>query len=528
MTPQVTQSPGVRLEFARPVEDSNTLRTDIAAFAGPTERGPPGELVRVAGWREYLARFGELTENSSTPFALRGYFENEGEIAYVVRTVAAPVTAWTSWTVGELDPVTQVWLPSAPAAGGFTAARYRIEASSPGLWANGLEVIISYRLFGARAEPQVDIQIRPRRGAPEILHGLSPARLEEELAERSALIRMFADPAALPAAGSTHAGPLALGWAPLRLANGSEQAPTRAEYQRAVDLMLAEPEAALLALPDVHAMAGPPTDSEELLAFAVVSADKRLDRQVIASTPAYVHRTDEVAAWIAGRRDVYGDRGRRAISVYHPWVDVDDPLGGVIAPLRRISPVGHVAGVISRLDRERGAHHTPANAPLHGAVDVADHFGNFEQALLNEAGANVLRCQAGRGLMVWGGRTLAEPRLEPENLYLAHRRLIHRLVRAIRRAAEPLVFDTNGPALWLALVRAVTTVLMQAYRAGALKGERPGQAFRVVCDESNNPPASIDAGFVFCEIQLAPATPMEFITLRIALSSEGRLEMIEP
>lgn len=98
----------------------------------------------------------------------------------------------------------------------------------------------------------------------------------------------------------------------------------------------------------------------------------------------------------------------------------------------------------------------------------------------------------------------------------------------MRRAAEPLVFDNNGPALWLALVRALTTVLMQAYRAGALKGERPGQAFRVTCDESNNPPASVDAGFVLCEVQLAPATPMEFITLRIALSSEGRLEMIEP
>jgi phage tail sheath protein FI len=186
-----------------------------------------------------------------------------------------------------------------------------------------------------------------------------------------------------------------------------------------------------------------------------------------------------------------------------------------------------VAGVVSRLDRERGAHHTPANAPLHGAVDVSDRFTDVEQALLTESGANVLRCQAGRGLVVWGGRTLSDPDREAENLYLAHRRLLHRLVRAIRRAADPLVFEHNGPDVWLALVRAVTTVLMQAYRAGALKGERPSQGFRVVCDESNNPPASIDGGFVVCEVQVAPATPMEFITLRIALSSDGRLEMIE-
>ena len=34
------------------------------------------------------------------------------------------------------------------------------------------------------------------------------------------------------------------------------------------------------------------------------------------------------------------------------------------------------------------------------------------------------------------------------------------------RGAEPLVFDTNGPALWLKLVRAITSVLLEAYRAG--------------------------------------------------------------
>jgi hypothetical protein len=527
MATQAAQSPGVRLQFARPAEDSNTLRTDIAAFAGPTERGPLGELVRISGWREYLSRFGELSESYTTAFALRGYFENEGEIAYVVRTAAAPVTAWADWTVGELDPVTHAWLPSAPASGGFTAARYRIEASSPGLWANGLEVVFSYRRFGSRGGPEVDLIVRPRRGAAEVLSGLSPATLVEDVAERSTLIRMRSDPAASVVAAA-HLGPLSKIWPTVRLAGGDEQPPGRAEYQSAVELMLAEPEAALLAFPDLHSMNAQPADRDAVLAAAVIGAEQRLDRQVLASPPPQVHRTEEVAGWIAAQRQILGDRGVRTLAVYHPRVDVDDPFGGVIAPLRSISPVGHVAGVVSRLDRERGAHHTPANAPLHGAVDVADHFNDFQQALLTESGANVLRCQAGRGLLVWGGRTLSDAEVEPENLYLAHRRLLHRLVRAIRRAAEPLVFENNGPDVWLALVRAITTVLMQAYRAGALKGERPSQGFRVVCDESNNPPASIDAGFVICEIQVAPATPMEFITLRIALSSDGRLEMIEP
>src|SRR6185503_9582683 len=127
-------------------------------------------------------------------------------------------------------------------------------------------------------------------------------------------------------------------------------------------------------------------------------------------------------------------------------------------------------------------------------------------------------------LLVWGGRTL---NLDTDRRFIVYRRLIHRLVRAIRRVAEPLVFDINGPELWLTFVRAVTTVLLEAFRAGALKGARAEEAFRVRCDAKTTPPEEIDAGRVFCEIELAPATPMEFILLRVAFSSDGTLEVVE-
>lgn len=525
----LTQPPGLRLQFARPAAGSNPLRTDIAAFAGPTERGPQGELVRVAGWLDYLAHFGNLTEGANTPFALRGYFENEGDIAFVVRTAVDAVPAAADWTVGALDPVTHAWMPSAPASGGFTAARYRIEASSPGAWANGLEVTLAYRRFGMRATAELDMIIRTPGGVVEVLNALAPVTLADDVAARSTLIRLAPAPDAIPAPPAVPGpvGPLGMTWDPVRLAGGAAAPPDRAAYLAALAVMLAEPEAALLALPDLDALATAP-DRDAVLAAAVVGAENSMDRQVLACPPPWVRGTLDVAAWIAALRAILGERGMRTLTVYHPRVAVEDPFGGVIAPLRSISAVGHVAGVISRLDRERGAHHTPANVLLEGVVDVADHFTKSEQALLTNLGANVLRCQAGRGLLVWGGRTLSDPDIEPENLYLAHRRLLHRLVRAIRRAAEPLVFETNGPEVWLALVRAVTTVLMQAYRAGALKGERPSEGFSVVCDESNNPAASIDGGCVTCDIQVAPATPMEFITLRISLSNDGRLEMVEP
>ena len=79
----------------------------------------------------------------------------------------------------------------------------------------------------------------------------------------------------------------------------------------------------------------------------------------------------------------------RAAAVYHPRLWVPDPLGGIAKPLRSVPPSGHVAGLISWLDRQRGTHHTPANASLFDAVDVTRVFEKTEQARFNDEGINL-------------------------------------------------------------------------------------------------------------------------------------------
>ena len=274
-------------------------------------------------------------------------------------------------------------------------------------------------------------------------------------------------------------------------------------------------------------------------------ADAARDRLVVVDFPpslgdeAEANKVEGLIKWAKELRSLDDSGAMRAAAIYHPSVRVPDPLGDITTPLRTVSPSGHVAGVISLLDRQRGAHHTPANAELIEAVDIEQEFMEPERALLNDAGINLLRCVPGRGLQIWGGRTLAANQpastgqisaaspAEKSARFVAHRRLIHRLIRTLRRVAEPLVFDINGPELWLTFVRAITTVLLEAFRAGALKGARAEEAFRVRCDEKTNPTEEVDLGRVLCEIELAPATPMEFILLRVALSSDGTLEVFE-
>jgi phage tail sheath protein FI len=285
-------------------------------------------------------------------------------------------------------------------------------------------------------------------------------------------------------------------------------------------------EPSLFALPDLPASLADDDQRRDVLAGASRLFTETLDRLLIADLPETIDSAPAADDWIAAFGDV--ETLLRTTAAYHPWIAVNDPLAPPSAPPRHLPPSGHVAGVISRLDRERGAMTTPANAALEGAIDLARTLEQPAQAGLYALGINPVVCQSGRGLVVWGGRTLGggDP-LRVGASFVEHRRLIHRLVRAIRQTARPLVFETNGPVLWYALARGATTILLEAWRARALKGVRPEEAFRVRCDATLNTPEMIERGQVVCEISLAPAVPMEFITIRVALSGDGKLEVAE-
>lgn len=542
----------------RPVEPS-PLRSDVAGFIGRTRRGPVGQATRVEGWRDYLRLFGGLQADAATTYAIRGFFENEGQVAWIVRLggyadeqAQQDGAAQTTWDIRKLSDG-RPWTELPPSA--FLFASYRIEGTSPGAWANGTRVSINYRRDGLRRNEssgkqdrplgtaEVDLIVQAPNEPIEYLNGIavdtmnSPDNLAREIAVRSRLIRLI--PLEQASASQQPAPePRQLRWE-LVLSGGQDvdlklpeigQA-LKQEYFTATRKLGDEGEVAIVAAPGLYEDLKDADDQREILVALIEQAEELRDRLVLIDLPndnqdpdVALKQLEETLDWVTTLRYATDDRASRAAAIYHPRLSVPDALGGISRPLRNVPPSGHVAGVISRLDRDRGAHHTPANAPIFEAVDVTQRFDAVQQERCNSFGVNLLRCFAGDGLKVWGGRTL---NLETERRFVAHRRLIHRLVRAIRRVAEPLVFDINGPELRLALVRSITAMLLEAWHAGALKGARPEEAFRVVCDEKLNPPEEIDLGRVHCLIEVAPAVPMEFIQLRVALSAEGRLEVFE-
>ena len=384
--------------------------------------------------------------------------------------------------------------------------------------------------FDAAGRPEVQLRVSPPGEPTEYFSHVDPTQIAQVVNASSRYVRFDAGLAASPPP-TQGAGPSRWSWTltfpdlppdPVQIGMGV--------YRAAAIGLADQAEIALVVLPDLH---GDSRDASSALGFLreqLEVADKALDRLVIVEPPPAVAGPERD---VAGELLAYAEalrandfRATRAGALYFPWLLVPDPTGGPTRPLRSVPPSGHVAGLISRLDRERGPSHSPANARLLEAVGFEEEPEPEDLLRLHNGGTNRIRCHPRDGLVVWGARTV---RNDPDDGgFIAHRRLLHRLVRAIRRAAAPLVFDTNGPELWLALIRAVATVLMPAFRSGALKGTRPDEAFRIKCDQETNPPEAIDVGQCLCEVSVAPAVPMEFIELRIHLSRDGALEVLTP
>jgi uncharacterized protein len=191
-------------------------------------------------------------------------------------------------------------------------------------------------------------------------------------------------------------------------------------------------------------------------------------------------------------------------ALYFPWVKVTSG--------RLIPPCGQVAGVYARTDTEVGFFKAPANREILGVIDLESGIDNRIQDRLNPEGVNCLRDFPGRGIRVWGARTLSR---DPNWRYINVRRLFLTLRRWIDRNLVWAAFEPNSPALWIRIQRELNGYLTTLWQAGALAGATQDQAFYVKCDRETNPPERREAGEVITELGLAPSSPAEFIIVRI-------------
>lgn len=201
-------------------------------------------------------------------------------------------------------------------------------------------------------------------------------------------------------------------------------------------------------------------------------------------------------------------------ALYHPWLTVRDASGRPHA----IPPCGHIAGIYARSDQLVGVHKAPANEVLDGVISLQKKLTKIDQTELFKNNINMLRSFTGRGIRVWGARTLST---DPVWQYVNVRRLFIAVGRWLTQFMTLLPFEPNDARLWVRISREVEAYLQTVYQQGALKGQTAKQAFYVRCDEETNGQDVRDAGQVVTQIGLAPAVPGEFIDLRVVRGNSG-------
>ena len=185
-----------------------------------------------------------------------------------------------------------------------------------------------------------------------------------------------------------------------------------------------------------------------------------------------------------------------------------------------LPPSSAIAGVYARVDKDRGVWKAPANVGLNYVTNLSVKITNESQESLNvdtTAGKsiNAIRAFTGKGILVWGARTLAGN--DNEWRYVPVRRFFNMVEESVKKATSQFVFEPNDANTWVKVRAMIENFLILQWRAGALAGAKPEQAFYVRVGLGQTMTAEdILNGYMHIEIGMAVVRPAEFIVLKFS------------
>ncbi|KMW74474.1 phage tail protein [Photorhabdus luminescens subsp. luminescens] len=185
-----------------------------------------------------------------------------------------------------------------------------------------------------------------------------------------------------------------------------------------------------------------------------------------------------------------------------------------------LSPTAAVAAVIQRNDHQQGIWTAPANVALAKVVSPVRSFIEAD-ALFNQNGAslNLVRSFPGKGIRVWGCRTLDNIPGSPWR-YIQTRRLVSYIEAHMTRLGRAFVFEPNNAITWMKLKGQTYNWLHQLWLKGGLLGTQEERAFDILLGVNESmSEADLRAGKMVMKIKLALLIPAEFIELSLTFDT---------
>ena len=512
-------APGVYVEEfeigAKPIEG---VSTSTAGFLGLTERGPT-EVKFVTSFAQYQRIFGGYLENSYLTYAVDGFFRNGGQRCFIGRVL-------------KEDPDSNI-----PSKAELTLSPIEIVAIGEGDWGNGIGILIENASLDDSTNPDIPKKNNIFKltigywkdesklyGSPllskddlieiadylEVFDNLSTDSTSSDYYETkvnaiSNLVRLSATDGGRPDNTGNFFIPLTGGLDGTSLKCDCFLGDTTAAPGERSGLTAFKDvdEISIVYVADMHYLSD--IDRNTLTDDVITHCEKLKDRFAILDAPP--NTTDLANLW--------PPKDSKYAAFYYPWIEVYDPL---TKSNKQIPPGGYIAGIYARSDQERGVHKAPANEIVRGVLKIEFNLSKADQALLNPRGVNCIRSFIGRGIRVWGARTISSDSLWK---YINVRRLFIYVEESIEEGTQWVVFEPNDEKLWARVKQTIIAFLTRVWRDGALMGTKAEEAFFVKCDRSTMTQDDIDNGRLICVIGIAPVKPAEFVIFRIAQWTGG-------
>ena len=497
-------APGVYVEeIERGPKPIEGVATSTTAFLGETERGPVKPTF-ITSYGEFLRTFGDVYgPGKYVPYAIKGFFDNGGRRAYIARIVGANAAAATVTLAGI----------TVTARGPGTAMNRSWVRIEPGSTRDKAGDAIGFRLriFYWDRLPQgtdpFDPLADPKKlPLPTIIEDFDDLMMDESApghwAKRvnngnSSLVEI-----------SVPAGTALPGAVAQDRMNGGDDgaAPIPGDYEGS-ELVDADKRTGLAALDldpyrDIAIVAAPGQTEQNFLLPVIDHCERSRFRFAVVDGPQ-----NQPQPTALDPRSQIDDSKYAAF--YYPWLIVSDPRSGARV---EVPPSGAVCGIYALTDNSRGVWKAPANETVAGALDLKYEVNQRAQEQLNPKGVNCIRRFPGRGIRVWGARTLSS---DPLWKYVNVRRLFIFIEASIYYATQWVVFEPNDPKLWARVKQTVTLFLRSQWREGALFGEKEEQAFHVAIGRDTMTEDDILNGRLIIEIGIAPVRPAEFVIFRV-------------
>ena len=209
-----------------------------------------------------------------------------------------------------------------------------------------------------------------------------------------------------------------------------------------------------------------------------------------------------------------GEENSNFAAMYWPWIKVPDTL---ISGTQRWVPPSVVLGGIYAFN-DKVAHPWFAPAGLNrGGIDVAIQaerkLTQADRDTLYDSNINPIATFPGQGVTVFGQKTLQKKASALDRVNV--RRLLIRVKKFIASSSRFLVFEQNTQATRRRFLSIVNPFLEQIQSQSGLS------AFRVVMDETNNTPDTIDRNQLVGQLFLQPTRTAEFIVLDFTIQPTG-------